>query len=327
MGVRDKRTAFEKLKSGKVKLFYVAPETLMNEDLLVFLIEHVKVSFIAIDECHVVSVWGNSFRPAYRKLGELRQSFPNVPIAALTATLSPQGVEDVISTLQLDNPQKFIHSLDRKNIVYSIFSKTTETAQIHQLVKSFKPDECGIIYCMTKDKTEEIARLLNSYGISCKPYHAGLSKKVKDQVLKEYLDKSLNLITATIAFGMGIDRPDVRYVIHADAPTNIENYMQETGRLSRDGKLSHAYLLYSPNDIKTQLWMSQKSISHPDRLKLNNNKIKAFKEFCETNSCRRVGMLAFFEQKPDKCGMCDICLKMNSVAESIYTRSRIVPDE
>lgn len=252
--------------------------------------------------------------------GELRESFPDVPIAALTATLSPQGINDVIDTLALDDPNKFIHNLDRPSIIYNIFHKTTATSQILQIVKEYGPDSCGIIYCMTKEKTEEIARFLNSYGIKCKPYHAGLGKKVKSQILDEYLSGELNLITATIAFGMGIDRPDVRYVIHESVSANIENYMQETGRASRDGKLSQAYLLYSPTDIKTQLWMTQQSVKNPDRLRITTNKIKAFKNYCESNTCRRVGMLAFFDQVPDTCGTCDICLNYNTVTENLYSR-------
>ena len=263
---------------------------------------------------------GNSFRPTYRKLSELRESFPDVPMAAYTATLSPTGIKDVVDTLGLNEPSMFVHNLDRPFIVYNIFHKTNENSQILQIVKEYGKSKCGIIYCMTKEKTEEVARFLNSYGITCKPYHAGLGKKVKAQILEEYLDGTLNLITATIAFGMGIDRPDVRYVIHADVPGNIENYMQETGRLSRDGKLSQAYLLYSPADIKTQLWMTQQSVKHPDRLRINLNKIKSFKNFCETNSCRRVGMLAFFEQAPDACGTCDICLGYSTIVENLYSR-------
>ncbi len=320
MGVKAKRAAYEKLQSGTVKLFYVAPETLMNEELLVFLLKHVKVSFIAIDECHVVSVWGNSFRPTYRKLSELRESFPDVPMIALTATLSPTGITDVIDTLALDKPKMCIHNLDRPSIIYNIFHKTNETSQILQIVKEYGEKQCGIIYCMTKEKTEEVARFLSSRGIACRPYHAGLGKKVKAEVLEQYLNGSLNLITATIAFGMGIDRPDVRYVIHSDVPANIENYMQETGRLSRDGKLSQAYLLYSPTDIKTQVWMTQQSVKHPDRLKINITKIKAFKNFCETTTCRRFNMLAFFDQAPDKCGTCDICLGYSTITENLYSR-------
>lgn len=310
MGVKDKRKAFDKLKSGTVKLFYVAPETLLNQDVINFLTENVTVSFIAIDECHVVSVWGNSFRPTYRDLGELRAHFPNAPMAALTATLCPQGVEDVIQTLNLKNPKKYIHNLDRSSIVYNIFHKTNVSSQILDIVKNYGSDACGIIYCMTKEKTESVAQFLNSYGIKCKPYHAGLGKKVKQQVLSEYLDKSLNLIVATIAFGMGIDRGDVRYVIHESVPSNIENYMQETGRASRDGLLSQTYLLYSPTDVRTQLWMVQQSIRNPDRLRITTNKIRAFKLFCETLKCRREGMLAFFDQTPIKCGQCDVCLRI-----------------
>lgn len=263
---------------------------------------------------------GNSFRPTYKKLSELRESFPDVPMAAYTATLSPVGVNDVIATLTLEQPEMFIHNLDRPSIVYNIFHKTNENSQIYQIVKEYGENQCGIIYCMTKDKTEEIARFLNSRGIACQPYHAGLGKKVKASVLENYLNGSLNLITATIAFGMGIDRSDVRYVVHADLPANIENYMQETGRLSRDGKLSQAYLLYSPSDVKTQLWMAQQSIKHPDRLRINHNKIKTFKNFCETVSCRRQGMLAFFGQVPESCNMCDICLGYDTVTQNLYSR-------
>lgn len=241
-------------------------------------------------------------------------------MAAYTATLNTRGIKDVKEALGLISPVDFIHSLDRPSIMYNIFHKTNENAQVYQIVKGYGVSQCGIIYCMTKSKTEEISKFLNSKGIQCKPYHAGLGKKVKAKLLSEYLDGSLNLIAATIAFGMGIDRPDVRYVIHADAPANIENYMQETGRLSRDGKLSQAYMLYSPSDIKTQLWMATQSIKHPDRLRINLNKIKSFKNFCESTSCRRVNLLSFFDQSPDNCNTCDVCLGYSTITENLYSR-------
>lgn len=290
----------------------------MDEDFLIWVINNIKVSCIAIDESHTVSAYGNSFRPKYKKLGELKDSFPEIPFIALTATLSSEGVEDVIETLKLNTPVKYIHNLDRPSIQYNIFPKVNELTQITEIIRSYPVDSCGIVYCMTRDKTEQLAVYLNSKGIKCEAFHAGISKKNKKLILEQYVSGKLNLITATIAFGMGIDKSDVRYVIHSDVPSNMESYCQEVGRASRDGLPSEAFMLYSQSDIDKQKYLTRLSITNPLRLKIALSKINDFSQFCsEINHCRRVDILNYFDQSPEKCGNCDICLGFSNIKDAL----------
>lgn len=317
MGVKDTRQAYKDLIDPNTKLLYIAPETLMKDDVLSFLKDNCTVSFIAVDECHVVSFWGNSFRPSYRRLGQLKTHFPNIPFAALTATLSTQGIEDVIKTLGLSGNNKFIHNLDRPSINYNIHLKLREHIQILDIVKKYGIDKCGIIYCSTVKKTLEIAQYLNSKGFKCDAFNSKISKADKTRILTEYMSGQSNLIVATIAFGMGLDRADVRYVIHTDAPANIENYMQETGRLSRDGLPSEAYLLYDSKDINFNKRLLTKSIRDKVVLNININKINQFKLFCESKTCRRIKLLSFFDQTVKTCGNCDICLNHHTIPDRL----------
>lgn len=250
--------------------------------------------------------------------GELRDSFPNVPIIALTATLCTEGIKDVIDTLRLDDPKMFIHNLDRPSIQYNIVYKLNEIQQILDIVKKYNKKDCGIIYCMTRQKTEDLAEMLKSKGLNCEAYHAGLNKKEKASLLERYIKKDLNLLVATIAFGMGIDRSDVRYVVHTDVPSNMEAYVQEIGRASRDGLPSKAFMLYSKQDVDKQIWLLRQSVKHPARLQLNIQKIKNFKKFCEDASkCRREGILSYFDQTLDDCGNCDVCLNHQSLSDCL----------
>lgn len=312
-GIKSLKKIKEQLRDKSLKLLYVAPETLLNENLINFLIEEATITAIAIDECHVVSTWGNNFRPKYKQLGMLKTLFPNIPTIALTATLCPEGQQDVIDILQLNNPNIFIHNLDRPNIRPHVIYKLNEKVQLLRLLSIYKSTDCGIIYCSTKDKTEEVARFLNSKNIKCEPFHAGMKVTDKRRIQEEYVTKKLNLIVATIAFGMGIDRSDVRYVIHINTPANMENYLQEIGRNGRDGKGSESYLLYDPSDIGKTSWMIKQSIKDPVRLKINQNKLYNFKNFCEAGLCRRVLMLSYFNQKISQCNNCDICLGITSL--------------
>lgn len=252
------------------------------------------------------------------------KSLWDVPIIALTATLDTKGIEEVISVLNMKNTKKFIHNIDRPSIQYNIFYKTNLNNQMYQIIKSYPKETYGIIYAGTRDKTEQISVWLKSKGINCEAFHAGLPKKQKQLILDQYLSGELTLIVATIAFGMGIDKSDIRYCIHSDAPTNMEAYMQESGRISRDGVPSEAYLLYDENDINFKIFLSRKSIKDPIRLSNTIKTIKSFSLFCENSSkCRREKMLEFFNQVPDKCNNCDICLQHNSIQDSIdYRLSR-----
>lgn len=323
--IKQRNTVFEQIKSGSLKLLYAAPETLLNESVINLLRDHSTVPLIAIDECHVVSIWGNSFRPTYRKLGMLKTLFPSATIAAYTATLNDVGIQDVKETLCIKNCQEFIHNLDRPSISYNIFPKVNVYNQVLSIVKKYGNTQCGIIYCQSRKKTEELTHFLQCKGYEAEAYHAGLKKDEKESVFKRYLAGDLNLVIATIAFGMGIDRSDVRYVIHVDAPANIENYMQETGRASRDGKPSDAYLLYSDEEIRIHEWMINKSITDKEVRKILIKKTRSFQEFCKSKTCRRTNMLRFFKQRPRSCGSCDVCLDFHTVSDKlIYVK---IPSE
>lgn len=298
-------------------MLYIAPETLLNPEVQELIQEYLTVSFIAIDEAHVLSNWGNSFRPKYRQLSSLK-SIWDVPIIALTATLNNSGIDEVVSVLKMNKPNKFIHNVDRPSIQYNIFRRLDGKKQTLSIIQSYPKSTFGIVYAGTRAKTEDMALWLQSKGIKCEAFHAGLPKKVKLDILERYLNGSLKVIVATIAFGMGIDKPDIRYCIHVDSPTNMEAYMQESGRLSRDGIPSEAYLLFDESDTRLKIFLATKCTKDPSRLQNTINTIKSFARFCEdTSSCRRKKMLEFFDQSPDKCDNCDICLGHTSILDSI----------
>lgn len=310
LGVKAKRAAFEKLKEGTVKLLYIAPETLLKPELVEFINENVNISFIVIDEAHITSVWGMSFRPMYKEIGRVRQIFKTVPIVALTATADPLTKEDIVRVLKFNSDAKvYTHPVDRSNISYKVIAKTDEYSQTYNIVNKYSKDTCGIIYCMTRAKAEKMEKYLKSKGVTCEFFHAGMKVADKKQVQDAYMNKELNLIIATVAFGMGIDRSDVRYVINVDVCTSIEEFSQMSGRASRDGLAAESYILYSYVDVNKAQWLLRQSIKSPERLLINANKLKKMVNFCETFQCRRKKLLEYFGESPPKnCGNCDNCL-------------------
>ena len=317
VGIKDTRLIKEGLAQKKYKLLYVAPETLLNEDLIVFLLQTNTISCIAIDEAHVISTYGSSFRPKYKKLSELKDYFPDIPIIALTATLNKKGIDDVIETLKLDTPNTFIHSIDRPSIQYNVFMKRDGSKQIMSIINKYK-DKAGIIYCSTVGQVDEIATYLQYRGYNCKPYHSKLKKKEKEATLEEYLNGTLSIMVATIAFGMGLDKSDIRFVIHNNLPSSVDAYLQETGRASRDGLSSSAYLLYDDADKGLYSFLWSKTIKNPEALKMQHMHLRKLDNILLNNSnCRRKMLLREFGEEIDDCNNCDVCLDHQTLKDAL----------
>jgi ATP-dependent DNA helicase RecQ len=309
-------------QSRTIKLLYVSPERLMLEGFLE-LLKKVDIAFFAVDEAHCISSWGHDFRPEYAMLGQIKNFFPSLPIIALTATADDLTRRDIISKLKLNKPNIFISSFDRSNITYLVESKVDGFNQLREFI-SLREGKCGIVYCLSRKNTEEIAKKLNSIGISAAPYHAGLATAEKNETYEKFITDRIQVVVATIAFGMGIDKPNVRFVVHWNLPKSIESYYQETGRAGRDGLASEAYLLYNASDAAAlrkfiendALSASQdgklEHLSEEEKItfnKIQHDKLNRLMEFAQTGHCRRRVLLQYFGQKLDQdCGNCDACL-------------------
>lgn len=297
-----KRKAIE----GSLKLLYVAPESLVKEEFIDFL-RQAKVAFVAVDEAHCISEWGHDFRPEYRRIREILNHIHNVPIIALTATATPKVQLDIQQNLQIRDAEVFITSFNRKNLYYEVRPKHDPITDIIKYIKK-NQGKSGIVYCLSRRKVEELADLLKVNGINAVPYHAGLDSKVRTKHQDMFLQEDVEVVVATIAFGMGIDKPDVRYVIHYDVPKSIESYYQETGRAGRDGLEGHCILYYDFNDIiKLEKFMKDKPVSERESGRLL---LYEMASFCESGMCRRKYMMHYFGEFFDatKCsGMCDNC--------------------
>ncbi len=284
----------------KVKLVYVAPESL---SYLENVFNQVKVSLIAIDEAHCISAWGHDFRPAYTNLGYLKNRFASTPILALTATADKATRTDITNQLNLVNPKTFVASFDRKNLSLEVRPALDRVKQIIDFIKS-KPRECGIVYCLSRKTTEELAEKLQKIGINAKAYHAGLDNKIRSKTQDEFINDDCQVVCATIAFGMGIDKSNVRWVIHYNLPKNIEGYYQEIGRAGRDGLPSETVLFESYGDM-IQL---QKFASEGLNAEVQLAKLERMKQYADALSCRRKILLSYFgELVTENCGNCDIC--------------------
>lgn len=284
----------------KVKLVYIAPESLSYLENTFSLIE---ISLIAIDEAHCISSWGHDFRPAYTNLGYLKKRFPSTPVLALTATADKATREDICNQLNLKNPTVFISSFDRKNLSLEVRPALDRVKQIIEFIES-KPNESGIIYCLSRKTTEELAGKLNKEGITARAYHAGLETEVRSETQDQFINDECQVVCATIAFGMGIDKSNVRWVIHYNLPKNIEGYYQEIGRAGRDGLASETILFESYGDL-IQL---QKFASQGQNSEIQLAKLERMKQYADALSCRRKILLSYFgEIVTDNCGNCDIC--------------------
>ena len=294
------------LLSGCTKLLYVAPESLTKAENVAMLKE-IKISFYAIDEAHCISEWGHDFRPEYRRIRNIIDDIGNAPVIALTATATPKVQSDILKNLGIPDATVFKSSFNRPNLYYEIRDKSDPKKDIIRYIRQ-NPGKSGIIYCLSRKKVEELAELLNINGIKAAPYHAGLDAKTRAENQDKFLMEEVDVIVATIAFGMGIDKPDVRFVIHYDIPKSIEGYYQETGRAGRDGKEGQCITFYSYKDIqKLEKFMQGKPIAEQE---IGKQLLMETVAYAESNSCRRKLLLNYFgeEYKIENCGACDNCL-------------------
>ncbi|MDN3515257.1 MAG: DNA helicase RecQ [Candidatus Brocadia sp.] len=296
------------LSNGEVKILYVAPERLVMPEFLQFL-QGLQVSLIAIDESHCISEWGHDFRPEYRQLKVLKERFPMVPVMALTATATPVVQADILTQLKLSDGRIFKASFNRKNLYYQIKPKDNPYHQILQYLEDRKKDS-GIIYCQSRKTVESLAAGLQAKGYRALPYHAGLTAEVRTENQERFIRDDVEIVVATIAFGMGIDKPNVRYVIHYDLPKSIEGYYQETGRAGRDSLKSDCILFFSYADkFKIEHFINQKE--NEDEKQVAYKQLRELVNYCEGNVCRRRLLLAYFGEHFDEpnCGNCDVCLE------------------
>jgi ATP-dependent DNA helicase RecQ len=306
LAASEARQVLTRLHAGELDLLYVAPERLMSPDFLERL-RDIPVALIAVDEAHCVSQWGHDFRPEYAALGELRTRFPGIPLVALTATADPHTRDDIVRCLGLGTAQRYISSFDRPNIRYTVLEKHRPMDQLSRFLSTRQQDS-GIVYALSRKRTEEVATHLELAGYQAAAYHAGLSAEVRRDVQERFLRDDLNIVVATVAFGMGIDKPNVRFVVHYDMPRHIEGYYQETGRAGRDGLRSEALLLYGAQDVVTARRQLE-SNANPEQRRIEAHKLQAMVGLAESLSCRRRVLLGYFgEALEQDCGNCDICL-------------------
>ncbi len=305
----DERRAVESaFLAGELDLLYLAPERLRVR-ATIELLDRGEIALFAIDEAHCVAQWGHDFRPDYLLLSELHQHWPQVPRVALTATATPATHEEITNRLGLGNARHFVADFDRPNIQYRIVPKNDPKAQLLELLRTEHPGDAGIVYCLSRASVEKIAEFLVSNGIAALPYHAGLDARVRAEHQARFLREDGLVMVATIAFGMGIDKPDVRFVAHLDLPKSVEGYYQETGRAGRDGLRSTAWLAYGLQDVVQQRRLIDASDGDAAHRRRLNSHLDAMLALCETIECRRVGLLAYFGQQGSAaCGNCDTCL-------------------
>jgi len=295
------------VRNGELDLVYVAPERLLTPRCLE-LLESARIALFAIDEAHCVSQWGHDFRPEYIKLSILHERFPDVPRVALTATADAQTRNEIIQRLQLEEARQFVSSFDRPNIRYQIVEKDNGRKQLLDFIQGEHAGDAGIVYCLSRKKVEETAAFLNEHGVRSLAYHAGMETPQRAANQSRFLREEGIVMVATIAFGMGIDKPDVRFVAHLDLPKSIEGYYQETGRAGRDGAPANAWMAYGLQDVVQQRRMIEESEADENYKRVQSGKLDAMLGLCETLHCRRVRLLEYFGQAAEPCGNCDTCL-------------------
>jgi ATP-dependent DNA helicase RecQ len=319
----EKRRVANEIRGGRLKLLYLAPERLMMDRTLEFL-QSVPISFFAIDEAHCISEWGHDFRPEYRMLSLLKDKFPDAALHAYTATATEHVREDIVRELRLADPEVLVGSFDRANLVYRVQRRGDLIGQIGDVIGRH-PDESGIIYCIRRKDTEEVAAALSDLGAAALPYHAGLSDDERRRNQEAFINDRAKIIVATVAFGMGIDKPDVRYVIHAAAPKSLEAYQQESGRAGRDGLEAERWLFYTGADFTT--WRRLQAELPPHAHEIAMQVLAGIENYCIGVNCRHQAIVRYFGQEleGDNCGACDVCLaEIDVVPDALVLSQKIL---
>ncbi len=319
----EQSDVYRRLASGEIKLLYVAPERLVQMHTIQRL-QSLNVGLIAIDEAHCVSQWGHDFREDYLSLGQLAEHFPGVPRMALTATATSDVREEIIEQLRLVDPKRFVAGFDRPNIRYEVQAKIDAKRQLATFLADHR-DAAGIIYCMSRKKTESTAEWLQKQGFNALPYHAGLDSKMRAHHQHRFVSEDSVIIVATIAFGMGIDKPDVRFIVHLDLPKSMESYYQETGRAGRDGEPSVAWMVYGLQDVVRLRQMVESSPAGELRKRNDRMKLDSLLGWCEVTECRRRSLLAYFgDEQLEDCGNCDVCIAPPDVFDGTEVAQKIL---
>jgi len=306
LDVSEGRNVLERLHKGELDLLYVAPERMMMSGFIQSL-SSISLSLVAIDEAHCVSHWGHDFRPEYAALGGLREHFPDVPFIALTATADPQTREDIVRVLGLQKARRFITSFDRPNIRYTVLEKHRPQVQLLRFLEG-KEKQSGIVYALSRKRVQEVADYLAERGFAAAAYHAGLNAETRKSVQEGFLRDDITIVVATVAFGMGIDKPNVRFVVHYDMPRHLEGYYQETGRAGRDGLAADALLLFGTQDVATARFQLEQG-QNDDQRRIESHKLNAMVGFAESLTCRRRVLMGYLGETMSRdCGNCDVCL-------------------
>ena len=304
----DQLAIERKLLANEYDLLYIAPERLLSNRML-GLLKQTNISIFAIDEAHCVSQWGHDFRREYQRLSIIHEKFPDVPRIALTATADERTRQEIISQLDLGSAKTFISSFDRPNIRYRISEGQNSLEQLWRFLSVEHPNDAGVVYCLSRKRVENVAEWLTKKGRKALPYHAGMSDEDRRTNQQRFLREEGIIIVATVAFGMGIDKPDVRFVAHLNLPKSIESYYQETGRAGRDGEAANAWMAYGLQDVITLRQIMHESDAHVDYKRISHHKLESMLAFCELTSCRRQTLLNYFgEEQQEPCGNCDVCL-------------------
>ncbi len=309
----DNVAVWRRAAAGEVRLLYMSPERLMTEPMLAAL-ARLPLKLIAIDEAHCISQWGPAFRPEYEALSRLRDVYPRVPLIALTATADESTRADIAAKIFGRSVEQIVLGFDRPNIKLTVAPKQNWKDQLVAFVRAH-PKQSGIVYCLSRKRTEEAAELLNSHGIAALAYHAGMSKEMRETNQNRFMTEPSLVMAATIAFGMGIDKSDVRFVFHADLPASLEAYYQEIGRAGRDGDVARAHMLFGLGDIRMRRQFIDDEDSNEDRKRREHQRLGALLGYCETPTCRRQVLLGYFGEEAEPCGNCDVCLDGVALAD------------